>query len=190
MDTGARFEAIQQAKEYLERKPVYLDTETTGIGPNAEIIEICIVDHDGAILLDALVKPRGKIEPGARNVHGISDSMLSDAPGWQELWPQVDEALRGRHAGIYNQDFDLRMMRQSHQRNGMQWRQPSDTFFCIMKLYARFHGQWNPKRRSYRWQSLDNARLQCHLDIPNSHRAKDDTLLARQVLLHMAAAGG
>ena len=190
MDTRARFDAVQQAKEYISKKPVYLDTETTGTGPNAEIVEICIVDHDGAILLDSLVKPRGKIEAGARNVHGISDSMLSDAPGWQDIWPQVDEALRGRHVGIYNQDFDLRMMQQSHQRNWMQWKQPQATFFCIMKLYAHFFGQWNPKRRSYRWQSLDNARGQCILDLPNSHRAKDDTLLTRQVLLHMAGAGG
>ena len=100
MHTRARFDAIQRAKEYLSRKPVYLDTETTGTGPNAELVEICIVDHDGAILLDTLVKPRGKIEAGARNVHGISDSLLSDAPSWQDIWPQVDEALQIFEAAV------------------------------------------------------------------------------------------
>lgn len=186
MDTRARHDAIQQAQEYLARKPVYLDTETTGIDPHAEIVEICIVDHDGNILLDALVKPRGKIDPGAQNVHGISEAMLAEAPGWEQVWPTVEKALKGRYVGIYNQDFDLRMMQQSHQRNWMQWRLPEATFFCVMKLYARFYGQWNSKRRSYRWQSLDNARWQCKLETPNSHRAKDDTLLTREVLLHMA----
>ena len=187
MDTKVRVDAIQRAQEYLAQKPVYLDTETTGIGPHSEIVEICVVDHDGGILLDTLVKPWGKVDPGAQNVHGISQSMLVKAVGWQEIWPQVEAALRGRIVGIFNQDFDVRMLQQSHRRNGMQWRQPAETtFFCVMKLYARFYGQWNSKRRSYRWQSLDNARWQCGLETPNSHRAKNDTLLTRQVLHHMA----
>lgn len=186
MKSSARFEAIQRAKEYLAQKPVFLDTETTGIGPSSEIVEICIVDHDGSILLDTLVRPRGKVEPGAQNVHGISDSMLVEAPGWDQVWPKVENSIQGRSVGIFNKDFDRRMLMQSHMRNGMVWKQPQTNYFCVMKLYARFYGQWSSRRGSYRWQSLDNARWQCKLDIPNSHRAKDDTLLTREVLLHMA----
>lgn len=55
-----------------------------------------------------------------------------------------------------------------------------------MELYARYYGSWNERYSSYRWQSLENAGSQCGIAIPNSHRAKDDTLLARAVLLHMA----
>ncbi len=187
MNSKARNEAIQQAGEYLAHKPVYLDTETTGIGPNSEILEISIVDHDGEVLVDTLVKPRGKIDPGASRVHGISMEMLADAPGWDVVWPQVDTALKGRYVGIYNLDFDVRMMQQSHQRHWMQWQQPEGDFFCIMKLYARFYGQWNSRHGNYRWQSLDNARRQCRLELANTHRALDDTLLARAVFLHMAA---
>jgi DNA polymerase III epsilon subunit-like protein len=188
MNLSARSEAIQQAQEYLAANPVYLDTETTGTDPFAEILEISIVDHNGGILLDTLVKPRGIIDPGAQRVHGITLEMLADAPGWDQVWPQVEAALQERSIGIYNLDFDLRMLQQSHQRNGLQWTPPQANFFCIMMLYAKFYGQWNPKHRNYRWQSLDNARRQCGLDIPNSHRAKDDTLLARAVLHHIANA--
>jgi len=188
MNSSSRSEAIQQAQKYLARKPLYLDTETTGIDPYAEIIEISIVEYDGSTLVDTLIKPRGIIDPGAQRVHGISMEMLADASGWDQIWPQVEAALQGRSIGIYNLDFDLRMLQQSHQRNWMQWGQPEANFFCIMKLYAKFYSQWNPKHRNYRWQSLDNARRQCGLDIPNSHRAKDDTLLARAVLQHMANA--
>ncbi len=189
MNATARREAIQQAQFYLAQKPVYLDTETTGTGPNAEIVEISIVDHDGSTLLDTLVRPRGPIEAEAQRVHGITAAMLSDAPPWEEIWPQVEAVLRGRYVGIYNLDFDLRMMQQSHQRAWLKWRQPQANFFCIMKLYARFYGQWNPKRRSYRWQSLDNARVQCRLALPNSHRALADTQLTRAVLHFIAQAG-
>jgi DNA polymerase-3 subunit epsilon len=187
MSSRARHEAILSAKEYLAAKPVYLDTETTGTEPIAEIVEISIVDHDGSILVDTLVKPRGKIEPDAQRVHGITLEILADAPSWDTVWPQVENTLRGRQVGIYNLDFDLRMMQQSHQRYWMQWKQPEANFFCIMKLYAKFYGDWNPRRRSYRWQSLDNARRQCQLSLPNSHRAKDDTLLTRAVLQHIAS---
>ena len=36
---SARSEAITQAKEFLANNPVYLDTETTGVGENDTIIE-------------------------------------------------------------------------------------------------------------------------------------------------------
>jgi DNA polymerase-3 subunit epsilon len=89
--------------------------------------------------------------------------------------------------GIYNVDFDLRMMRQSHQMNWLRWTDPPGAeFFCIMKLYAQFWGQWNPKYGNYRWQSLDQAREQSKIHLPNSHRAKDDTLLTRALLEFMA----
>ncbi len=186
MNEGARTDAIRRAKKYLALKPVFLDTETTGIGPHAEVVEICVVDHEGNILVDTLVKPRGEVEPGAQTVHGINDDMLTDAPGWERVWPQVEEVLQGSNTGIYNLDFDRRIMMQSHQRNDMPWKRLDTNFFCIMKLYAQFHGQWNSRRGSYRWQSLDRARRQCRLNIPNKHRAKEDTLLAREVLLYMA----
>jgi hypothetical protein len=51
-----------------------------------------------------------------------------------------------------------------------------------MKLYADFIG-------SRRWQRLEEAGRQCRLELPNSHRAKDDTLLARAVFQYMVAAG-
>ena len=188
MNISARAEAIRRAKEYLAQQPVFLDTETTGIGPNAEIVEISVLDFDARILVDTLVKPRGSIELGAQRVHGIGPEMLDSAPGWEVVWPDVQAALAGRAVGIFNADFDLRMMQQSHQLNRMQWQQPKDEYFCIMRLYAQFYGQWNAQRRSYRWQSLENARAQCSLQTPNSHRALDDTRLAREVLLHMAAA--
>jgi len=188
MSSKARHEAIQAAQGYLAQKPVYLDTETTGIDPNAEIIEISIVDHEGEILFETLVKPRGRIDPGAQRLHGITEGMLTDAPGWDVVWPQVEAALTGRCIGVFNLDFDLRMMQQSHQRCWMPWRPPQADFFCIMKLYATYYGQWNPKYGNHRWQSLDSAREQCGIALPNSHRARDDALLARAVLHHMAGA--
>ena len=51
MNSGARKEAIQLARQWISKKPVYIDTETTGTGPNDGIIEISVIDHDGSVLV-------------------------------------------------------------------------------------------------------------------------------------------
>lgn len=187
MNLSARREAIQTAQKWLAKKPVYIDTETTGTGPNDGIVEIAVIDHDGSTLVDTLVKPVGTIPSSATSIHGITNEMVAGAPRWATVWPEVETAVQNRAVGIYNADFDLRMMRQSHQKNWLRWYDPDGTdFFCIMKLYAQFYGEWNARRGNYRWQSLDTAGRKCGIPLPNSHRAKDDTLLTRAVLEFMA----
>ncbi len=175
---GFRKTTIEKARRLWDARPLFLDTETTGLGETAEIVEISIVDHDGSVLLDTLVRPRRSIPLDAVRIHGITDDMVSQAPTWLHVWPQVEAILSDRTVGIYNADFDLRMMKQSHQQIGLPWRMPSSRLFCIMKLYTDFSG-------ALKWQSLDAAGRQCRLTLPNSHRALDDTLLARAVFEYM-----
>jgi DNA polymerase-3 subunit epsilon len=185
--------AVQTARQKLALRPVYLDTETTGRDPGDQIVEICILEHDGAALVDSLVQARASISAEAGRLHGLTSAALQDAPTWAALWPRVERALAGRVIAIYNADFDLRLMRQSHRAAGLPWREPGAEVFCVMKLYAQFYGEWNHRTRSYRWQSLEDARWQCGIDLLNAHRARADALLARAVLRHMAedqSAGG
>ena len=186
--TQARREAILRAKNELALKPVYLDTETTGLDPTDQIVEICIVDHDGAILLDSLVKPTGRIPASATRIHGITDSMVRKSPSWPDLWPQVEAALAGRRIAIYNADFDVRLLQQSHLCHRMSWPVDPLSAFCVMRLYAQFRGEWNSRYGSYRWQTLETAVTQCRINglIAPAHRAQADTLAARAVLHHMA----
>jgi DNA polymerase-3 subunit epsilon len=186
MNTAGRKEAVQRAQELFQHRPVYLDTETTGTGPHAEIIEIAIVDHEGSLLFQSLVRPRGAIEPDAQRVHHISQEMVKGAPTWGDIWAQVEAALAGRMIGVYNVDFDLRLMKQTHTRNWLRWQMDDRAFFCVMKLYARFYGEWDPRRGSYRFQSLEKAGQQAGIPLPNSHRAQDDALLTRALLEYMA----
>jgi DNA polymerase III subunit epsilon len=182
---ASKNDAVELARDYLARNPVYLDTETTGLNARAEIVEISVIDSDGTPLIDSLVRPLRSIPADATAVHGINMDMVRDAPDWGELWPRVLEVLKGRHIGIYNADFDLRMMQQAHTSMGMRWQLDSAVPFCIMKLYAKFYGEINPYRGSFRWQSLEKARKQLGLSLPNSHRSLDDTLLTREVLLRI-----
>ena len=177
-----RQSAVQTALRIWETGPVFLDTETTGLHSNAEIIEITVIDSTGEVLLDRLIKPRRPIPVDVVRIHGIHEEMVRDAPGWMQVWPQVEAVLRGRSVGIYNADFDLRLMQQSHRLNGMLWRPPESSVFCIMKLYTDFSGAWS-------WQKLEDAGRQCRIPLPNTHRAKDDALLARAIFQYRAEGG-
>ena len=182
-----RTEAIRLAQTKLALHPVYLDTETTGTGPTDEVIEIGIVDEDGKVLFESLVRPVAKVTPDARRMHGISDEMLGTAPRWMVVWPKVEAVLAGRTVCIYNADFDLRMLQQTHAKYKMRWSLPEGTaFFCVMKLYAQYYGEWNARTGGYRWQSLENAGRQCNIPLPNAHRTIADSLLARALLHHIA----
>jgi len=43
-------QVIQYARSIIDQHPVYLDTETTGLSSQDEIIEFSIIDHDGSLL--------------------------------------------------------------------------------------------------------------------------------------------
>lgn len=181
-----KLSATRRAQELFARQPLFLDTETTGTTTISEVIEICILDHEGNTLLDSLVKPQRKIPPDATRLHGISNSMVMNAPTWTDLWPQIESILSARAVGIYNAEFDLRLMKQTHLQSGLTWNSLNASASCLMKLYAEFHGDWDRSRGGYRWQSLAEAGRQCGIALPNAHRAKADTLLARELLLYMA----
>jgi DNA polymerase-3 subunit epsilon len=138
------------------------------------------------VLFESLVRPRGKIDPAAGRVHGITLEMLASAPLWNEIWPQAEAVLAGRRIGVYNAEFDLRLIKQSHKSSWIRSSLPDENFFDIMKLYARFFGDRDPMHRSYRYQSLELAGRQCGIQLPNAHRAVDDCLLTRLLLHYMA----
>lgn len=178
--------AIREARAERERTPVYLDTETTGLGMSDEVVELCVLDTSGTTLYESLVRPTRPVSDGAFRVHRIGALQLRDAPPWSDVWAQVGKVLAGRRVGIYNAKFDLTMMQQSHRAHGIAWDAKACDAFCIMELYARYHGLRNPMTGSFRWQSLEDAGRQCRIALPNAHRASADARLARAVLHHMA----
>ncbi len=179
MATYNRKLAIQKVREYWAMLPIYLDTETTGTHPTAEIIEISIVDHQENTLLDTLVRPTRLIPLDAIQIHHITDDMVTGAPTWLEIWPKVQAIVQGRYVGIYNADFDIRMMRQSFQAHSQPWVEINLRTFCLMKLYAEAIG-------SPRWLPLEEARRRAGILLPNAHRARDDSLVARALHQYLA----
>ena len=75
--TAATQRAVQFARNILQQKPVYLDTETTGLSSIDEVIELTIVDHDGSLLFSRLFRPLQPIPRQAQLIHHITDQMVA-----------------------------------------------------------------------------------------------------------------
>lgn len=180
-----RQQAVQLAAQVLAQKPVYLDTETTGLEKSDEIIEISIIDDTGQILLNSLLRPSQPIPLKATSIHGITNAEVQTAPAWPILWQQVRPLLLGKVIVAYNSDFDRRMLQQSHGRYRLPWRDPLN-FFDLLKLYSQWRGEWDFQRRSWKYFSLESAGKTANIALPNAHRATADNLLARALLHYLA----
>ena len=93
-----------------------VDTETTGVGTHAEVIEVVVIDTTGALRLSALSIPVGPISHESWEIHGLSLHALY-APGACP-WPEVHEELaavlgRARRVLAWRANFDARMLSQT-----------------------------------------------------------------------------
>jgi DNA polymerase III subunit epsilon len=180
-----RQQAMQVARQVIAQKPVYLDTETTGLEKTDEIIEITIIDDEGVVLLNSLVRPSQPSKQAAFEKHQITPEMLQGAPVWPILWQQIRPLLLGKTIVAYNSDFDHRLMQQSHARYQQPWKDRL-VFFDLLKLYGQYRGEWDSYRKSWRYYKLEDAGKLSNIALPNAHRATADTLLTRALLHYIA----
>lgn len=132
------------AGAWLREAPLFLDTESTGLGSDAQIIEIAITDAGCDVLFESRLRPTVPIEPGAFAVHGIDDLALATAPVWPQIAGDVQGLLCGRVVVIFNADFDTRMVQQTAAAFGApaDWWSEVDTR-CAMYLAADTYGATN-----------------------------------------------
>lgn len=173
--------AVKMAALKIAEKPVYIDTETTGLEKTDEIVEISIVDHDGSLLYSSLVKPSRPIPVEAQRIHGITNEMVTSSQSWPILWPTIRSFLYGRTVAAYNAPFDLRMMEQSHARYRLPWREKLN-MLDVLPLFSDFRSIWNPMRNSMKYFKLEEAGQFFKISLPNAHRSTADALLTRAVL--------
>lgn len=171
------------------------DTETTGTDEDAQVIEIAVVDRFGTTMFDSLVKPTIPVPESATAIHGITNEMLNDAPPLPKVEKRLRRLFTGKLVGAYNASYDFRLLNQSLSACGLQpvtrsrWvdGNTSMRFFCIMKVYAEWYGEWNDYHGNFRWQALGDAVRQCGISWEgDAHRALADSKAALQVIHHMA----
>ncbi len=173
----------------LDGRFLVLDTETTGLDNDSEIVEVAVVNAQGVPQLMTFVRPTRPIPAEATVVHGITNEMVQGAPSWMDVRLVLARLLKGQEVIVYNAGYDLRMVLQTDRAHGLpaySWLADARAWWCAMQEYAVFHGEWNSYRRSYRWQSLSDAARQCGIKV-NTHRALGDCLATLEVLKRMVA---
>jgi DNA polymerase-3 subunit epsilon len=152
-----RNESILWAREILKKSKehVILDTETTGLGENDVIVQLAIIDFDGNVLIDSLVRPtkRKRMSSQAQSIHGISMKMLEDAPTFKELFPELKKILKKNTVVIYNAKYDVRLLIQTLQQDVITDKAKIHAE-CAMIMYSQFIGEWASFKDEYKWQKL------------------------------------
>lgn len=180
----------QQAQLWLDSNSLILDTETTGLGGDAEIVEISLINSHGTTLLSTLVKPLKPIPAEATAIHGITHAMVENAPRWPDVFAEFCKLTSGKTVVIYNRDYDTRLLDQTNAAWGISI--PLDMerpeFACAMLAYAEFYGQTDSRRGGYKWQKLTEAVKQQGVDNQaGAHRAIFDCLATLRLIKAMAA---
>lgn len=185
-----------------EKDSWYLDTETTGLGENDEVIEISIIDKNKNTILNTLIKPTKPVPEEAIKIHGITNEMLEDAPSFEEV-SILFEKITAKYKEttptvvVYNKEFDVRLLKQTvtahlgdnplvHGFNSLGgWiysLELTDSFFCLKSAYEIYHGVPNNQRDGFEWQSLVRAAERFDVLENNAHRALNDCLMTRNFL--------
>ncbi len=154
--------SINWARELLSGDFVILDSETTGLTDEDEIVQIAVIDPAGKALLNTYVKPlragrllekRGGVS--ASDINGITPDMLTNAPIWPDVYAQLATILTGKRVVIYNAAFDEGMIQANCRRHGIV--PAAFETECAMLEYARWYGHWSSYFEDYRWQPLNGG---------------------------------
>lgn len=153
---------------------VILDTETTGLDFDSEVVQIAVLAITGEVLLDTYVRPKQPIPASATRIHHITDDMVAQAPTMVELYPRLLEILTDRTVYIYNSDFDVRLIGQSI---GKAMALENNIYIRdVMAPYSVYWGEWSEYHQAYKWQRLPGG----------DHSALGDCRAVLQLLKEMA----
>lgn len=163
-----------------------IDTETTGLGPDARVIEVAVVHTDWhslpRVAFLARVNPGSPIEAGASAVHGITDADVADAPTFVAILPELLRAIEGRVVCAYNAPYDYGMLRRELEIAGEA--DPAAALRWVW-LDGNVFRQARPKGK-YGGNKLSEvcAELGCTLD---AHGAAGDAMALALALPHIVS---
>lgn len=179
-----RNELLSTARVLIKTNNFYiLDTETTGLGADDEIVELVMFDpSEMKPVFDSLIRPAISIPVEATQIHGITNDEIrnDNVPTFHEVYGELEQIFStDKQIVIYNKSFDLRLLEQSRKTYGLPpfaIEDDQDKVVCAMELFAAHVGEWVNYRNDFKWQKLPGA----------GHRALDDCIATLNVLRRVA----
>jgi DNA polymerase III subunit epsilon len=163
----------------MSARPIFYDTETTGIKAEKDfIIEIAAYDPVNNLTFEQLINPGIPIPPDATAIHHITDEMVKEAPIFSQAGRAFVEFCSGDAVLIAhnNDSFDLHFLKAEFARNGIVM--PGWKFFDTLKWARRYR----PDLPRHTLQFL--REIYC-IPANNAHRALDDVIVLHKVYEQM-----
>lgn len=163
----------------MAKRPIYYDTETTGIKPDKDrIIEIAAYDPVKDQTFHTLINPNIPIPPDASAIHHITDDMVKNAPPFKEaIQGFINFCLDDVVLIAHNNDaFDLPFIRAEFERNQIDL--PNWPYIDSLK-FARKYRPDLPRH------SLQHLREYHGIPANQAHRALDDVIILHRVFTEM-----
>ena len=157
---------------------LFLDTETTGVLMDRdEILSIAIVNQDGEVLYDKLIKPENrKSWSKAEKINHISPKDVADAPTIAEEKEEIEAILASAGCIVgWNICFDLRMLYAC----GVDVPEDPKRRCDLMKQYVKWRRKNDPTYSKDK-EKLEEATAYLNL-LHNAHNALGDTAVLLDV---------
>ncbi len=156
---------------------VVLDTETTGRGPEDEIVEIAVVSGGGDLLLDETVFPTVPVTAAAAKVHGLTRDHLRCSPTFPAIYDGLTTVIERRTVVAYSAAFDRRVLDATCTR----YRLPPipGNWLCALELFEGVRGFRAPLHIACEIEGLD---------VPPRHRAATDAQLTWRLVQQLRVA--
>lgn len=159
----------------MAKRPIYYDTETTGVKPDKDrIIEIAAYDPVRDLTFVSLIQPQMPIPPEATQIHKITDEMVKEAPTFNQVGKDFADFCSGDCVLIaHNNDaFDKLFLDAEFSRHSLTI--PSWQYLDSLK-WARKYRPDLPRH------SLQHLREVYQIPPNQAHRALDDVVVLYQI---------
>ncbi len=163
----------------MSPRPIYYDTETTGVKPDKDrITEIAAFDPVRNLSFCKFVNPGMPIPPEVTQITGITDEMVKDAPNFSIVGKEFFDFCSGDIILIaHNNDaFDKHFLVHEAKRSGLIM--PNFTYIDTLK-WARKYRPDLPKH------PLQYLREIYGIEAGNAHRALDDVMVLYKIFSQM-----
>lgn len=163
---------IKNARNIVNNDFLVIDTETTGVKKDAEIVEIALLNNNGETVFHSLIKPSKPIPEEAIKIHRITNLMVQDAPSFADIAIPLLEILSNKTIVAHNANFDRKRLNYEFSR-------------CNLDLNAKWECTMlmsSPKGQ--KWNRLGEAMQQLNIHLNGvGHRALFDAECCRQILI-------
>lgn len=150
------------------RPLVFLDIETTGGSASSsrvlEVGAIRVENNEIVGRLSQLINPDEPIPSFITGITGIDDSMIGEAPYFQDFEPELNRFLDGSLFVAHNVNFDYSFIKEEHRKLGVAWNMDR---MCTVRLSRSLF----PAERRH---NLNSVIERMGYTIANRHRAYDD----------------